>query len=54
MLAVNKPPHDPEDGQATHSSSCRSSSLIVADAVLADPFVDVADRHVAGRGSGPA
>ena len=29
VLAVNCPPHAPADGQATHSSSCSSSSLIV-------------------------
>ena len=29
MLAVNRPPHDPADGQATHSSSCSSSSDIL-------------------------
>ncbi len=29
VLAVNWAPHEPEDGQATHSNSCRSSSLIV-------------------------
>ena len=29
VLAVNWPPQEPAEGQATHSSSCRSSSLIL-------------------------
>src|SRR5262249_62323139 len=27
VFAVNSPPHDPAEGQATHSSSCSSSSV---------------------------
>ena len=29
VLAVNWPPQDPAEGQATHFSSCRSSLLIL-------------------------
>ena len=32
VLAVNWPPQEPADGQATHSSSCRSSSDILPTA----------------------
>ena len=34
VLAVNWPPQEPADGQATHSSSCRSSSLTSPTACL--------------------
>src|SRR3546814_4532171 len=36
-LAVNWPPQDPADGQATHSSSCRSAGFISPAAYLPTP-----------------
>ena len=54
VLAVNWPPQAPAEGQATHSSSCRSSSRHLAGGVLADRLEhvdhgDVAALEVAGQ-----
>jgi hypothetical protein len=37
VLAVNWPPHAPADGQAAHSSSCKSSSDMAPAALAPTP-----------------
>jgi hypothetical protein len=44
VFAVNWPPHAPAPGQATPSSSFRSSAEIFPAAYAADALVDVCDR----------
>ena len=47
VLAVNWPPQAPAEGQATHSSSCRSASRHPAGGVPADRLEHVDHGHVA-------
>ena len=54
MLAVNSPPQEPERRAGDAFELVQIFVAGIVDAVLADPLVDVADRHVAGRGTARA
>ena len=46
VLAVNWPPQAPAPGEAASSSSCSSSSVMLAGGVRADRLEHLLDRHL--------